>query len=178
MRKPASEDSVEGGAFDGSSSSAVEPTRILWGPDGGPQSSHEPCAAFRLRKATRRVTQIYDASLAEVGLTITQYGVLAHARMHPNTSIKRFADILYTDPTTLTRVLRPLIGAGLIALRAELQDRRVRRITLTPKGQSRLTTAYPLWQRAQKAMRDALGDCAMNNLIASLDLSVQKLSSL
>ena len=36
------------------------------------------CTCLRLRKASRRVSQIYDQHLEPFGLTVTQYGVLGH----------------------------------------------------------------------------------------------------
>ncbi|MEM6665838.1 MAG: hypothetical protein AAF638_05485, partial [Pseudomonadota bacterium] len=35
------------------------------------------CSGYRLRKATRRVTLLYDEALAPHGLTLTQFGVLS-----------------------------------------------------------------------------------------------------
>src|SRR3546814_9185045 len=41
------------------------------------------CTCFKLRRAARRVTQLYDRHLQPTGLRITQFGLLARLRVEP-----------------------------------------------------------------------------------------------
>ena len=120
------------------------------------------CSCLRLRKASRRVTQIYEACLEPVGLTIGQFGVLATLQGHlaagrPSLPIGVLADHLGVDPTTLKRTLGPLLTNQFVATHADTEDRRTRLVTLTETGAARLVEALPLWRRAQDALRTSLG---------------------
>lgn len=52
------------------------------------------CTCLRLRKASRCVSQIYDQHLQRHGLTITQYGLLAHLSRLDGISIGTLAEKL------------------------------------------------------------------------------------
>lgn len=120
----------------------------------GPSS----CAALRFRKAARRVSQIYDGCLATYGLTITQYGLLAHIRRLDGISIGALASELVMDPTTLTRNLRPLQKRNLVALVADKADKRARMLQLTDEGRALLKEARPGWEAAQHQISEVLAE--------------------
>lgn len=134
------------------------------------------CACFHLRKAARAVTQLYDESLRSAGLRMTQATILAalavaESRGQPLT-IKRLAEILVMDRTTLTRDLRPMIKRGLVALTVGT-DRRSRRITLTRSGHKALETLFPLWRQVQKRVVQALGAKRWTRLLNDLSAVVE-----
>ena len=83
------------------------------------------CTCMRLRKASRRVSQIYDRSLEPLGLTVTQFSLLGHLGSFDGIGIGALAEKLVMDPTTLTRNLRPLQRQGFVVLAADPHDRRV-----------------------------------------------------
>jgi DNA-binding MarR family transcriptional regulator len=115
------------------------------------------CTCFRLRRTSRRMTQIYDAHLAAVGLTLTQYSLLAHlVRIEPP-SIHGLADIMGMDRTTLSRNLKPLLARELV-MQKTCADRRSRRIALTETGEALWGQAKPLWRAAQNEIQQRLGD--------------------
>ena len=134
------------------------------------------CTCLRMRRATRRVTQLYDNVLEPAGLTINQFGLLAclHgaalARPEPP-SIGTVAEWLGMDPTTLNRNLKPLIARGLVRSLPDPADRRVRIVRATDKGVRALAKAVPLWQDAQAQVEKALGREATTALNDLLDLS-------
>ena len=64
------------------------------------------CACANLRRATRLVTQSYDAALRPVGLRVTQFTILAVLAKRGQMRQSKLADILGMDGTTLTRNLR------------------------------------------------------------------------
>src|SRR5262245_65156445 len=107
------------------------------------------CTCLRLRKAARRVSQIYDQHLEPFGLTVTQYGVLGHLATFDGISIGELAEKLVMDPTTLTRNLRPLQRQGFVAIKPDRRDRRTRALSLTVPGRKAFERAKPGWVRAQ-----------------------------
>jgi DNA-binding MarR family transcriptional regulator len=135
------------------------------------------CTCMRLRKVTRRVTQIYDAALAPSGLTTTQFGLLAVVRARPGISIGDLAERQVMDPTTLTRTLRPLEKLGLIDIRPHPDDRRRRVITPTARSQAVFAAALPMWRKAQAETAELLGPRDLAALTVALDRSLAQLGA-
>jgi len=104
------------------------------------------------------VSQLYDRCLEAYGLTITQYGLLAHIRRLDGVSIGALANELVMDPTTLTRNLRPLQKRNLVALVVAAEDKRTRVLRLTEDGRALLKEARPGWEAAQLQMADVLAE--------------------
>lgn len=107
------------------------------------------CICMRLRRAARRVTQIYDRALEPTGLTSTQFNILSVIAHREGRSISALADFLGMDPTTLTRNLRPLIAQKLVRDARDPADGRVRAILLTKRGRARFRRGVPFWRAAQ-----------------------------
>ena len=114
------------------------------------------CTCANLRKASRVVTQVYDAALQPTGLNSGQFTLLATLSKCGDTPVTRLAEAMVLDRTTLTRNLKPLEREGLVAIYSEL-DQRVRVVSLTDAGRAALTAARPHWQRAQSQLTTALG---------------------
>jgi len=134
------------------------------------------CTCLRIRKAARRISQIYDGHLGPTGLTITQFGLLAHVKRLEGIGIGTLAEELIMDPTTLTRNLRPLERRGLIAIEADPRDRRSRRLRLTVEGRAALERARPAWARAQREVEEVLGAPGAGALNDTLDSALERLA--
>lgn len=122
------------------------------------------CSCFRIRRLARRVTQLYDRVLAPSGLRVTQFSLLSHLLKHGALGMGPLAHALDMDRTTLTRNLKPLVDAGLVALATSAHDARQREIRLTKAGQKRFDEAKALWRRAQDEFNRTLGDAQVASL--------------
>ena len=130
------------------------------------------CTCFNLRKATRAVTQYYDAILQPSGLRTTQFSVLTAAAITGPAPIGRLAEQLGMDRTTLTRNLAPLEKSGLIRTGGEVTssgDRRARLVEITTAGRKALLRAMPLWEEAQSSLIGRLGTQRWRELLHHLD---------
>jgi DNA-binding MarR family transcriptional regulator len=139
------------------------------------------CTCLRLRRATRRISQIYDQALAPADLTVNQFGLLSHlygASLAGSAgfSIGALAERLGADPTTLNRTLKPLRERGLARDCLDPGDARVRRIQLTDKGRREIAKALPLWRQAQAQLEKALGVKPIKALNELLDFSAARLA--
>ena len=123
---------------------------------GAARTVMENCFCHRARMAARAVTRGYDQALRETGLRATQLAVLAAIAARGALSIKALADDLGMDRTTLTRNLRPLETLGYVAIGAEGRHRS-RTLALTEAGDAALAAALPLWEQAQRALKQRLG---------------------
>ena len=115
------------------------------------------CACLGFRKASRSVTQFYDQLLAPCGLRSTQLVVLLGAYVLGSSNLRRLADELAMDRSTLTRNLKPLISQKLLRTAPGKGRGRSKAVEVTARGREKLLAAAPLWQQAQDALREKLG---------------------
>ena len=138
-----------------------------------------PCACASLRRATRAITQLYDAALRPTGLRITQFTLLqALERTGEPMTQGALGDLLALDSTTLSRTLRPLAQAKWIR-HVEGGDARERRIELALVGRRVLERATPAWERVQRRLRTDLRQrdwAALQKLSASVVTTVRSVS--
>ncbi len=128
------------------------------------------CAWLRVRQASRALTAIYDARLQPAGILSSQLSVLVAiaAFGEHEAGIGDLAGELAMDRTTLTRNLRPLEKSGFVRVARSPSDARARIVLLTPAGARAIETAFPLWEQAQRVVRETLGAKRLGELLARL----------
>jgi DNA-binding MarR family transcriptional regulator len=131
-----------------------------------------PCNCTALRKATRRISQLYDAALASSGLKITQRAILAQIRRSEPTTVGQLAGALVMDSGALAHTLKPLERDHLVAITTDPEDRRNRLIQLTRQGQVKLAETDVLWAKAQKCFESAFGRVESDSLREALQVLV------
>ncbi|MBM3347705.1 MAG: winged helix-turn-helix transcriptional regulator [Betaproteobacteria bacterium] len=114
------------------------------------------CALFDIQRASRVVAGLYNAHLRDAGLTIAQFSILRNIAALQPVGIVRLAGALAMERTSVTRLVEPLIEAGFVRATAG-EDRRVRNIEVTAKGQARIRAAKGRWRAAQRELYDTLG---------------------
>jgi DNA-binding MarR family transcriptional regulator len=117
------------------------------------------CSATALRKATRRVTQLYDDMLQPAGLTVTQYGLMTEIlRRGANApTVTELASAMVMDRSGLGHTLRPLERDGYLVLIQNKEDGRQRGVVLTAAGRTSHKKATILWEKAQQRFLDVVG---------------------
>jgi hypothetical protein len=70
--------------------------------------------------------------------------------------------------TTLTAALKPLERRGLIETFVDPDDRRLRRIGLTPDGERLLAVAVPIWKETHERLESQFGEGGSDRLRADL----------
>ncbi|WJW76437.1 MarR family winged helix-turn-helix transcriptional regulator [Thiohalobacter sp. IOR34] len=98
----------------------------------------------------RALTAHPDERLARLGYSRVHHRVLYFIARNPECSINELLDIMRVSKQYLHRPLRQLIDDGLVVVRQDLHDRRVKRLRLTPKGK-RLEATLTGEQRKQLA---------------------------
>lgn len=124
------------------------------------------CACSALRRASRAVTQHYEASFRGTGLRATQFTLLATLAQTGPQTLSDLAALLGLERTTLTRNLGPLERKGLVTNLA-VDDQRVRRIAVTKKGEATALSALDAWKQAQSTVDEVLRDTGVQDLISS-----------
>jgi DNA-binding MarR family transcriptional regulator len=131
---------------------------------------HNPCNATAMRKASRRLSQMYDDAIAPCNLKGTQAAILVELQRvakDPPT-MNELACSLVMDRSSLGHNLKPLERDGLVALHESEEDRRRRHVVLTALGRAKLREFMPLWQKAQKRFYEVFGKTRSDRLRATL----------
>jgi DNA-binding MarR family transcriptional regulator len=138
--------------------------------DGNPFPNEAPCNATAMRKASRRLTQMYDDALEGCGLRSTQFAILVELYLwlkEPPT-VAELAAKLVMDRSALGHNLRPLAREGLVALQEGTEDRRRRHVGLTLRGRAKVREALRLWEKAQARFNAVFGESRAAKLRATL----------
>ena len=114
------------------------------------------CVAWKIRRAARVLTRIYDEALASCGLTSMQLGTLDALSDMGSATLAQIAEIGGHERTATWRGLQPLIRRGLVRQAAKAQ--RAGRYEITQEGAALLATALVLWRDVQDRVVAALGD--------------------
>jgi DNA-binding MarR family transcriptional regulator len=124
------------------------------------------------RKASRRISQLYDAVLAPSGLKTTQRAILAQIRRSEPTTVGNLAEALVMDAGALAHTLKPLERDRLVSIDVDPQDRRNRVTKLTPAGHERLAQSDKLWANAQRGFEAAFGRLKSESLRQAMQFLV------
>src|ERR1700729_4385739 len=130
------------------------------------------CNCTALRKATRRISQLYDTALAPSGLKTTQRAILAQLGRSEPATVGQLAEALVMDAGALAHTLKPLERDRFIAVTVDPSDRRNRLIKLTRQGRARLAESDALWAKAQTGFEAAFGRVESETLRQALQLLV------
>jgi len=113
--------------------------------------------AFSINDVARLLRTYADQSAAHFGMTRAKWAVLARLDRFEGLKQAELAEMLDLQPISLTRLLDGLAESGLIERRPDPDDRRAKRLYLTPG-------ARPLLERLTE-----LGEDLMETALAGLD---------
>lgn len=134
------------------------------------------CTNTAVRRAARRLGNLYDDALASLGLKATQVALLSEiermvaASGGQSPALQDLASNMAVQISALTHALRPLVRDGLIELQVDESDKRVKRAALTSTGNQRLGQAIVLWATVNQRVDDVLGKESAAQLRALADL--------
>jgi DNA-binding MarR family transcriptional regulator len=134
------------------------------------------CTNTALRRAARRLGNLYDDALAPTGLKATQLGLLAEIQRWVSANdgeaptLQDLAGKLAIQISALTHALRPLVRDDLVMLQPDEQDGRTKRAALTAAGDARLGEALGHWSRVNQQVEAVLGADSAATLRALADL--------
>jgi DNA-binding MarR family transcriptional regulator len=120
------------------------------------EATASSCLATRVRQLSRIVTRLYDDALRPLGITASQYTLLAQLASRDGITAVEIGHELDIEKSTLSRNLKRLLALGHIIMDPPA-GRRGRGLHLTPKGQAVLVDAFPIWRDAQERATNILG---------------------
>ena len=119
-------------------------------------STSEGCIATRVRQLSRIVTRVYDDAMRSHKITASQFTLLTQLAQTDGITAAEIGLELDIEKSTLSRNLKRLLALGHIIMDPPA-GRRGRGLHLTPRGQSVIRDAYPVWQAAQRRATEVMG---------------------
>jgi DNA-binding MarR family transcriptional regulator len=126
------------------------------------------CLCQHVQRAARALARRFDDALRPVGLTQGQLSLLISLNRAEPPTMGAVANLLALDRTTLTANLKPLERRGLVKVVVDADDKRSRRLILTPSGRELLAAAAPVWKRAHAKTERLLKSTSPNLMRAGL----------
>jgi MarR family transcriptional regulator, transcriptional regulator for hemolysin len=124
--------------------------------------------AFNINDVARLLRTYADQKAAAFGLTRAKWAVLARLERFEGLRQNELADMLDLQPISLTRLLDGLADNGLIERRPDPDDRRAKRLYLTPAARPLLARLGDLAEELMGAALAGLDRPATEALLASL----------
>jgi DNA-binding MarR family transcriptional regulator len=106
------------------------------------------CYCILLRKASRKLSSLYDDALEPIGINVAQFSLLRHIERGQPISITELGRQTELERSTVSRNIKVLEGMDLVATSAGA-DQREAVVELTDNGRNILQDGAPLWQGAQ-----------------------------
>jgi len=107
----------------------------------------DACLCLHVQRAARALARRFDEALRPLDLTHGQFSLLVSLNRPEPPTLGSVATLLAMDRTTLTANLKPLERRRLLKVAVDKQDKRSRRLTITPAGRALLNKAFPVWQQ-------------------------------
>ena len=117
----------------------------------------DTCLCLDVQRASRAIGRRFDQAFRPLGLNNGQFSLLMTLNRPTPLTMIGLAEHLAMDRTTTTANLKPLERRGLVEVRRDEQDARIRRIVLTEAGRAVLAEAVDRWRAANDSVVASLG---------------------
>jgi DNA-binding MarR family transcriptional regulator len=124
----------------------------------------DTCLCLATQRAARRLARRFDAALRPFGLTNGQFSLMVALNQPEPPPIGRLAPFLGMDPSTLTAAVKPLARRGLLTVEPDPDDRRARRLRITPEGVALMRQAVEVWRREHASLQADMSEPVCESL--------------
>jgi DNA-binding MarR family transcriptional regulator len=124
---------------------------------------------YLIRRTHQIADAIFDREMRELQLTPVQYGVLVAVSIYEGIDQFQLGQVIGFDRTTVSYVVRKLIGKGLIKTFKEANDKRSNLLTLTEQGHAVLDRAKPIAAACSGTMLEELSTEDQEALLSLLN---------
>jgi DNA-binding MarR family transcriptional regulator len=128
----------------------------------------DTCLCLAVQRAARALARRFDEALRPYDLTNGQFSLLMSLNRPSPPNLSSVASLLAMDRTTLTAALKPLERRGLISVAVDPQDKRSRRMALTPAGMQLLSSVLPIWKDSHGRLEGLLAGGEHDQLLNGL----------
>lgn len=135
---------------------------------------------FLLHDVSRLRRTMFDELVQPLGVTRSQWWVLAHLARHDGMIQSDLANVLDLGKASLGGLVDRLEATGLIARRPDDTDRRVKRVYLTPKGSQLILSLRGFSHELSERVLEGLDRSARQTLVELLSrvkMNLQKMKA-
>ncbi len=133
-----------------------------------PNATPHRTFGFLLHDVARLMRKRFEQKAKTLGLTRSQWQVLAHLARHEGIGQSALAEILEIEPITLGRLLDRLEAAALVERRAHPRDRRAWQLFLADKAHPILDEVWTLASETQDEAMAGLPPSERERLLNTL----------
>lgn len=137
-------------------------------PDG--TSNRKRQVTLKLTKLVRQLHKKFDQRVATIGITRSQWTLLAVISRHPGATQREVAEILEMSEASAGRLIDRLCADGLLVRRPKEDDRRAYRIHLTEAAGKMLEKISSIAGEHETSVFAGFGPEDLDRLEAFLDL--------
>ena len=131
--------------------------------------------AFLINDVARLLRTLADQRARQFGMTRAQWAVLARLESNEGLKQSELAEMLDLQPITLTRLVDRLCANGLIERRADPDDRRAKRLYLTPQARPLMDRLAELGQDMMKTVLGGFDVATIERMILELSHTKENL---
>ena len=128
----------------------------------------DACLCLHVQRAARVLARKFDEVLRPLDLTHGQFSLLVSLNRPEPPTIGSVATLLAMDRTTLTANLKPLERRKLLKIAIDKEDKRSRRLVITPAGRALLSKAFPIWKQAHVEVEFRISHGSADDLRSAL----------
>ena len=140
-----------------------------------PPRSRKRELLFLISDVGRLLRTYADHRARQFGMTRAQWAVLARLETNEGLKQSELAEMLDLQPITLTRLVDRLCANGLIERRADPDDRRAKRLYLTPQARPLMDRLADLGQDMMKTVLDGFDLATVERMILELSHAKENL---
>lgn len=125
-----------------------------------------------LRRAWYSLNQAFRRRITQLGITPDQYSILRwlHEGDPKGLTQREIADLMASDPNTITSILNRMELSGMISRREHESDRRAHRIRVKLRGRNAFAEARQIAAELQKEVLAVLPADRLNTFLEELDI--------
>ena len=123
---------------------------------------------FVIHDVARMLRWEFDKRAQTIGLTRSQWSVLAYLRREDGAQQQRLAELMELTPITMTGLLDRLERDGWVERRPDPEDRRAKRIFLTEKVAPVMKKIQALGKEVRQSAVEGLSEAEQQKLISLL----------
>ena len=131
--------------------------------------------AFLINDVGRMLRTYADQEVRRFGMTRAQWAVLKRLELNQGLKQSELAEMLDLQPITLTRLVDRLCDSGLIERRADPNDRRAKRLYLTPAARPLIDRIAGQVEELAETVLEGIGPDNINQMTLQFGLARENL---
>jgi MarR family transcriptional regulator, transcriptional regulator for hemolysin len=133
--------------------------------------------AFLINDVARLLRTYADQRARRLGITRAQWAVMARLEHHEGLKQSELAEMLDLQPITLTRLVDRLCQNGMVERRPDPNDRRAKRLHLTPLARPLMDRLAELGAEVMETVLDGFDLATVERMTLELSLAKENLKA-